>query len=175
MNYELLTEFEIDPEGMTVPYPPLFDHIRRNNGFEDVRGKPERAAAIVEASGSNALRALLVALAAPDSSLFTLGCDLGTSRALDAEEAALHLAGGYVQVISARYSDRHPDEYHKFAIAIADAMKTKLKRHAWRLRFVLYPARATWTETRMWSLHFGSGSMRQRESPDWPQNRARIC
>lgn len=136
-----MTEYEIDPEGMSVPYPPLLDDIRRNNGFEDVRGNPERAAAIVEAAGSSALKALLVALAAPGSPLFTLGCDLGTSRAIDAEGSPLHLAGGYVQVISARYSDRRPDEYHRFAKTIAGAMQGKMKRHAWRLRFVLCPAR----------------------------------
>lgn len=140
MSAELTTEFEIDLAGMTVPYSPLFDSIRRNHGFEDVRGRPERAAEIPEGEKSGALRELLVALAAPGSPLFTLGCDLGKTREPYSDGKWHYLAGGYVQVISANYVNRHPDEYYRFAKAIAEAMKAAIARHSWRLRFVMTPA-----------------------------------
>ena len=42
--------FKVDPEGMTVPYPPVTDEIRRNQGFVDLRKQPERASEIAEAA-----------------------------------------------------------------------------------------------------------------------------
>jgi hypothetical protein len=35
----LAIDFEIEKEGMTVPYPPLSNDIRRNHGFVDLRGR----------------------------------------------------------------------------------------------------------------------------------------
>ena len=29
----LETDLEMDEKGMTVPYPPFFDDVRKNNGF----------------------------------------------------------------------------------------------------------------------------------------------
>ena len=37
----LETNLEMDEKGMTVPYPPLFDDVRKNHGFIDIRGWPE--------------------------------------------------------------------------------------------------------------------------------------
>jgi hypothetical protein len=54
------TELKLDEEGMTVPYPRLFDEIRSNHGFVDVRGRPELAAEIAETSHSPAMKALLI-------------------------------------------------------------------------------------------------------------------
>jgi hypothetical protein len=65
----LVTDFEIEQEGMTIPYPPLFDKVRCNHGFIDLRGRPDLAAEIPEGSQSPALKALLVALSKPDSDL----------------------------------------------------------------------------------------------------------
>ena len=39
----LTTDFETEQEGMTVPYAPLFDDIRCNYGFVDLRGRPDLA------------------------------------------------------------------------------------------------------------------------------------
>ena len=75
----LAVDFEIEKEGMTVPYPPLFNDIRRNHGFVDLRGRPDLAIEIPEGSQSPALKAILVELSEPASPLFTLGCDLGTN------------------------------------------------------------------------------------------------
>ena len=54
----LETDFETDQEGMTVPYPPLYDDIRRNHGFVDIRGRPDLASKIPEASQSPAFASL---------------------------------------------------------------------------------------------------------------------
>lgn len=141
MKTEFLTDFEVDPDGMTVPYPPLFDDVRRNHGFIDVRGKPELAASIPECLKSPALRELLVALAQPHSRWATLGCDLGVGQDSDTDGTRLHLAGGYVQIVSSRYSSRRPDEYHRLARALEASMSEIGRRHRWRLRFVMMPAR----------------------------------
>ena len=76
----LIVEYSFDEEANTVPYPALFDKIRKNNGFVDVRGRPDLARKIVESAHSPALRALLVELAMPRSALWTLGCDLGETQ-----------------------------------------------------------------------------------------------
>ena len=55
----LAIDFEIEKEGMTVPYPPLFNDIRRNHGFVDLRGRPDLAIEIPEGSQSSALKAIL--------------------------------------------------------------------------------------------------------------------
>jgi hypothetical protein len=60
--------FKVDPEGMTVPYPPVTDEIRRNRGFVDLRKHPERASEIAEAAESPALHNLLVRVAKKGSS-----------------------------------------------------------------------------------------------------------
>jgi hypothetical protein len=39
----LIVEYSFDEEANTVPYPPLFDSVRKNNGFVDVRGRPDLA------------------------------------------------------------------------------------------------------------------------------------
>jgi hypothetical protein len=49
--------------GNTVPYPPLFDAIRKNHGFVDTRGRIDRIADIPEAQLSVALAEILRSLA----------------------------------------------------------------------------------------------------------------
>jgi hypothetical protein len=68
----LAIDFEIEKEGMTVPYPPLSNDIRCNHGFVDLRGRPDLAIEIPEGSQSPALKAILVELSEPDSHLSTL-------------------------------------------------------------------------------------------------------
>jgi hypothetical protein len=151
----LTTSYEIDTEGITVPYPPLFDNIRRNHGFKDVRGRPDQAAQIPEGAESVALRALLVALAAPESHVFTAGCDLGTSEFECTDSSQLQLAGGYVQVMSKSFVNRSSDDYYYFAKAIEAYMRRAIGRATWRLRFVMMPSRvlldgATGIEPSLW-------------------------
>lgn len=88
--------------GNTVPYPPLFDGIRRNFGFIDTRGKPDRVAEIPEARESNGLAAVLHALAKPGAALVSLGCDLGQHSEPKSRIKTRRVAGGYVQVASAQ-------------------------------------------------------------------------
>ena len=40
--------FRVDPVGMTVPYAAIADDIRNNSGFEDLRGRPDKASAIAD-------------------------------------------------------------------------------------------------------------------------------
>jgi len=133
----LAIDFEIEKEGMTVPYPPLFNDIRRNHGFVDLRGRPDLAIEIPESSQSPTLKAILVELSEPDSPLFTLGCDLGTHEEPWREESARHVAGGYVQLMCTSYSDRSPEDYTTFGYAIAQVLGEKAQDYNWFVRFVL--------------------------------------
>ena len=111
--------------------------IGRNHGFVDLRGRPDFAIEIPEGSQSPALKAILVELSEPDSPLFTLGCDLGTHEEPWRVESARHVAGGYVQLMCASYSDRSPEDYTTFGYAIAQVLGEKAQDYNWFVRFVL--------------------------------------
>jgi hypothetical protein len=84
--------------GNTVPYPPLFDHIRSNHGFVDLRGRPDLAEAIPELADSPALKALVLDLTQSASQFMTMGCDLGEGFLKGRQLDRRWTAGGYVQV-----------------------------------------------------------------------------
>lgn len=84
--------------GNTVPYPPLFDDVRRNHGFVDLRGRPDLVDGIPELAESPALKALVLDLAQPGSGLMTMGCDLGQHVFKRRKPDRRWTAGGYVQV-----------------------------------------------------------------------------
>jgi hypothetical protein len=131
------TDLERDKEGMTVPYPPLFDDVRQNHGFVDVRGRPDLASRIAEGSQSAAMRNLLIRLAQPGSKLFTVGCDLGTKCLED--DNFPHTAGGYIQIMNSEYEKRTPEVYAKFAQAVAEMLRPTCADHYWQVRFLLKP------------------------------------
>ena len=133
----LETDLEMDEKGMTVPYPPFFDDVRKNHGFVDVRGRPELASQIAEASDSLTMTTLLIELAQPNSKIFSVGCDSGTK--LLTEEKLPHTAGGYVQIMHATYADRSPDDYARYADAVAETLKARSQDNEWRVHFVLTP------------------------------------
>jgi len=110
----LAIDFEIEKEGMTIPYSPLFNDIRRNHGFVDLRGRPDLAIEIPEGSQSPALKAILNL--APIAQL---------------------VAGGYVQLMCASYSDRSPEDYTTFGYAITQVLGEKVQDCNWFVRFVL--------------------------------------
>lgn len=83
------------------------------------------------------MRKLLIELAQPDSKIFSVGCDLGTK--LLTEEEPPHVAGGYVQIMHISYADRSPQDYARYAAAVADMLKTGSENHEWRVSFVLTP------------------------------------
>lgn len=135
----LTVDFDVEQEGMTVPYGPLFDEIRCNHGFVDLRGRPDLAADIAEGSGSAALKALLVELAEPESTFFTLGCDLGAHEELWREEAVHQVAGGYVQFMCADYDGRSPEDYTTLGHAVGQMLECKAQDHDWSLHFRVKP------------------------------------
>jgi hypothetical protein len=133
----LKMDIETDEEGMTVPYPPLFDDVRKNYGFLDVRGRPDLASQIAEGSASSAMRNLLIELVQPHSKVFSVGCDLGVKRL--SEERRPHTAGGYIQIMDVTYADRAPESYARYAAAVAEMLKARSQKHEWRVHFVLTP------------------------------------
>jgi hypothetical protein len=93
--------YKTSKEGITVPYGPIFDDIRRNYGFTDLRGRPDLAEQIFEGSSSPALRDLLVRIAG-ERSYFSLGCDLGRHCEDEQPQIQRKFSGGYIQVASWR-------------------------------------------------------------------------
>jgi hypothetical protein len=129
--------FRVDPEGMTVPYPPRNDEIRRNRGFVDLRGRPDKANEIVEGTYSPALRNLLVRIAKAGSPVFTIGCDLGEHQEPTSIPARRReVAGGYIQIASIRYHRAEPESYSSFANAIRMNVNTQVGRDHWKIQCI---------------------------------------
>lgn len=135
----LTVDFDYDQEGMTVPYGPLVDEMRNNRGFVDLRGRPELAAEIAEASGSLALKGLLGGLAQSGSAFHTLGSDLGAHEEPWRGETLQQVAGGYVQVISADYNGRSPEDYTALGQFLAHSLDDEARNQDWSLKFVVQP------------------------------------
>lgn len=127
---------EPDEEGVLVlPYPPDDRGGRTNRGFVDLRGNPEQAFQIAEAVPSQALKALLVALAAPGSSFFSVGCTLGAHRL----EAGSYSAGGYIQVA---YTDlwrkaSHCPNHSELSNRLKDYLDLNVGEREWQVEFIL--------------------------------------
>jgi hypothetical protein len=122
-------------EGITVPYPPLFDGIRKNRGFVDTRGRPDLASEIAEGLESNALRNCLVKIS-DENSYFPLGCDLGHNPDPNGPVAQRYVAGGYLQLAAVKYADFTTDDFDKFGLALAGALEPLSKKQFWVLELV---------------------------------------
>jgi len=125
--------------GNTVPYPPLFDDIRRNHGFIDTRGRPDLVDEIPEARESVALAALLTSLALPGSRLVSLGCDLGQHDEPKARLETRRVAGGYVQVVARRGQDNEFEFLQSVAKAIEHRLKASAGTDRWEVDLKLAP------------------------------------
>jgi hypothetical protein len=129
--------FRVDSEAITVPYAPITDGIRRNRGFVDLRGHPEKAKDIAEGNESPALRRLLIRIAYVGSTIFTLGCDLGSHQELiHVPSRRREVAGGYIQLASVRYDHAKRESYAAFGNAIVANVKPCSRRDHWELNFV---------------------------------------
>lgn len=129
--------FEVDPVGITAPYPPVTDEIRRNRGFVDLRKEPERAGEIAEAAESPALRNLLIRVAKKRVPIFTIGCDLGAHQERKNISARRReVAGGYIQFASIHYDRAEPQSYSAFANAIGKNVKSRAGQDHWKLNCI---------------------------------------
>lgn len=134
----LKAEYIVAQGGITIPYPPVSDEIRRNNGFVDLRGHPDLAGQISEGSESAALKDLLVRLSDSASSLFTLGCDLGEHQE-EERRIIRQFAGGYVQLMASNYMTAKPQNYLELARAVEQTLRKSSTRLSWEFRFELTP------------------------------------
>ena len=129
---------EIDDEATTVPYDSLFDDVRSNHGFVDTRGRPGLASRIVECTRSSAMNDLLVCLAQPGSKMFSVGCDLGEKSA-NGDDPSCCVAGGYIQILNAKYSRYWLQEYEQYGESVAEMLESRSSGHEWRLDLVVTP------------------------------------
>lgn len=126
--------FKVDPVGITVPYPPVTDEIRRNRGFVDLRKEPQRASEIAEADESPVLRKLLVRVAKKRSPIFTIGCDLGAHQErTNVPTRRREVAGGYIQFANIHYDKVEPQSYSAFANEIGKNVKSYAGQDHWKL------------------------------------------
>lgn len=137
-------------DGNTVPYPPLFDAVRENHGYVDTRGRVDRIASIPEAQLSESLANILRLLAAPNSPLISLGCDLGQRDKPKGRLDTRKWAGGYVQIAVAR--QRGVTEEFALLRDVAKAIEAGLHRvvasDRWEVRFVLTSVHLEFEEER---------------------------
>jgi hypothetical protein len=123
--------------GITVPYESNFEGKKKNSGFVDIRGRPDLAAQIPEASISDSLKSLLVSFAESSSRIFTIGCDLGSGQRESVERG--HVAGGYVQIVMTEFKEAVSYDYLAIAHAVSDHMEGKSEGHYWELEHVYTP------------------------------------
>jgi hypothetical protein len=122
---------------MTVPFAPITDDIRHDRGFEDLRGRPDKAKEIAEGNDSPALRHLLVRVANVGSKILTVGCELGGHQ--DPTHVPLRrreVAGGYVQFTSIQYDRAETESYAAFANAIVTHVKACAGKDHWEIELV---------------------------------------
>ena len=119
-------------DGTTVPYGPIFDDIRKNYGFSDLRGRPDLAEEIFEGSSSSALRGLLVRMAR-ERSYFSLGCDLGRHSEDEQPQMRKRVSGGYIQVASMNYAEASTDQYDAFCEAFGKELRLHVGKQRWRI------------------------------------------
>jgi hypothetical protein len=148
-------------DGITVPYGPIFDGVRKNSGFTDVRGRPDVAAQITEGGESKALRDLLVRTAR-ENVYFSLGCDLGDHPEPEATAAQRQVAGGYIQFAAINYSTTTADQYDEFCKTMEPALRKRTRSSHWRIEFVgtwvnfRLPDEPTITSPSMWIWFFAA-------------------
>lgn len=153
-------------DGNTVPYPPLFDGTRRNHGFFDTRGYPERVAQIPESRESVALKSLLTRLAQPGACLVSLGCDLGQHDEPKSRLEARRVAGGYVQIVAGQDQGQNLDFLRSVAKAIEQGLKVTVGTDRWEVELQLSPvllkiAGETHTQS-IWVWFFAKASTDER-------------
>jgi three-Cys-motif partner protein len=129
MPLEVIRSFD---SGITVPYGPIFDDIRRSNGFTDLRGRPDLAEKIVEGSSSRALRELLVRVAR-ERSYFSLGCDLGRYAEDEQPPNQRKVSGGYLQIASTNYAEASTDQYDVFCEAFGRELSRHVRKRRWKI------------------------------------------
>lgn len=122
-------------DGITVPYPPLFDGIRKNRGFVDTRGRPDVASEIAEGIESDALRNCLVKIS-EENKYFSLGCDLGQNPDPEGPVAQGYVAGGYIQLAAMEYGCATTDQFDNFGVALAKALEPASKSEYWVLELM---------------------------------------
>ena len=127
---------DVDEDGVTVPYDPLFDEIRSNHGFVDMRGRPDLASNIAECAQSVSMRRLLMRLAQSGAKVFSIACDLGGGSITD-EGRCRHVAGGYIQILSATYSRHCLEDYEGYGEAVAKILQSRSSGYEWGLNLAL--------------------------------------
>ena len=148
-------------DGITVPYGAIFDDVRKNSGFRDVRGRPEIAAQINEGGESKALRDLLVRIAR-ENAYFSLGCDLGVHLESESTAAQRQVAGGYVQLAAINYSNATTDQYDEFCKTMEPELRKRARSSHWRVELVgtwvkfCLPDEPTTTSPSIWIWFFAA-------------------
>lgn len=144
-----------------MPYGPIFDGIRKNNGFTDVRARPELAAQITEGGESKALHDLLVRIAR-ENVYFSLGCDLGDHSEPESIAAQSQVAGGYIQIAAIQYSNASTYQYDEFCKAMEPELRQRSRSSRWRIDLVgtwvkfCLPEETMTTAASMWIWFFAA-------------------
>lgn len=129
MSLEIKRTFS---SGSTVPYGPIYDGIRRNSGFTDLRGRPDLAEEVVEGASSAKLRDLLVRLSR-EGSYFSLGCDLGAHIEEERPPTLRMVSGGYIQIAAMNYAEASTAQYDVFCDAFSCELEPYSRKRRWAI------------------------------------------
>lgn len=132
----LAVNYQIDV-GNTVPYPPLFDGVRCNHGFVDLRGRADLVDSIPEAAVSSALRKLLLDLSDKNSKLMSVGCDLGSRKHKSEDLGQKHRSGGYLQIAILPLSAPDRRALHMIAKGVEFCLGDRVGHDVWMVTFSL--------------------------------------
>jgi hypothetical protein len=108
MNQESMKLILVIEQGSKgIPYPAELDDGRTNHGFQDLKGNTNAVQAIAEVQDCPALRDALVAINAPETPFFTVGCEKSPNQGegMFWKSGYLEFAFNYAEMVSdaARY------------------------------------------------------------------------
>jgi hypothetical protein len=153
-----------------VPYGPIFDGVRKNSGFRDVRGRPDVAAQITEGGESRALLDLLVRIAR-ENMYFSLGCDLGDHLEPESTAAQRQVAGGYIQFAAINYGNATTHQYDELCKTMEPELRKRARSSHWRIELVgtwvkfCLPDEPTTTAPSMWIWFFAAARTKAKAEP----------
>ena len=132
-------QFGQKDDAITIPYPAFFNEKRNNNGFFNLRTKPELIDEIKECNSSLALKKMLIRFAVSQLPIFTVGCDLGNHIEASCKENESNIAGGYIQFTS--LPDENIDHTNWWALFknVENTFLDLIGNDNWILNIILSP------------------------------------
>jgi len=130
--------------GTLVPYgPAVREDGNINHGWRDLRASPELVDNIPELSKSSGLKALVKAIAAPDSRIMSIGCECGIFKLpADTIDGYVWQAGGFVDVCFIDLeSNKNPENFIAMSKEILSGIPAN-SEHSFSFEMMIEPLKS---------------------------------